>query len=90
MPCVRLEDRTRLHLCPTTAGPLLNRRDIKKQTKATTRVANPGLGTRMRAVTPVLREAMTDTLMTLGTSLTPNDMDDLRMKLIDSQPSART
>ena len=90
MPCVRLGDKTWLHRFPTTTGPLLNRRDIRKQTKATTHVANPGLGTRMRDVTVVLQEAMTDTLMTLGTSLTPNDMDDLRMKLIDSQPSAKT
>jgi len=44
----------------------------------------------MRDVTVVLREAMTDILMMHGTSSTPNIMDDLRMKLIDSQPSART
>ena len=89
MACIRLGDKTRLHRFPITAGPLLNRRGIRMQTKATTRVANPSLGTRMRAVTPVLREAMTDTLMTLGTPLTPNVMDDLQMKLIDSQPSAK-
>ena len=32
MPCVRSEDRTQLHLFPTTAGLLLNRRDIRRQT----------------------------------------------------------
>ena len=84
MACIRLGDKTQLHRFPIIVGPLLNRRDIRKQTKATTHVANPGLGTRMRAVTPVLREAMTDILMMLGTSLTPNIMDDLWMKLIDS------
>jgi len=85
-----LGDRTRLHLFLTTAGPLLNRRAIRKQIKTTTRVASPGLGTRMRAVMLVLREAMTDILTMYGTSSTPNVMDDLQMKLIDSQPSART
>jgi len=85
-----LGDRTRLHLFPTTAGPLLNRKAIRKQIKATTHVAGPGLGTRMRAVMLALREAMPDILMTHRTSSTQNVMDDLQMKLIDSQPSTRT
>jgi hypothetical protein len=85
-----LGDKTRLHLFPTTAGPLLNRRAIRKQIKATTRVTSPGLGTTMGAVMLVLREATTDILKTHGTSSTPNVMDDLRVKLIDSQPSAIT
>jgi hypothetical protein len=85
-----LEDRIRLHLFLTTTGPLLNRKAIRKQIKATTRVASLGLGSRMRAIMLVLREAMTDILMTHGTSSMPNVMDDPRMKLIDSQPSART
>jgi len=90
MPYDRLESRTRRHLFLTIAGLLLNRRDIRKQIKATTRVANLGLGTRMRAIMLTLQEAMADILMTHGTSSTPNVMDSLRMKLIDSQPSART
>jgi len=53
-------------------------------------MANPGLDSRMRVVMLVLQEALTDIPMTLGTSSTPDVMDDLRMKLIDSQPSART
>jgi len=89
MPCDKSEYRTRLHLFPTTAGLLLNRRGIRRRTKTTTHVANPGLDTKMRAITLVLREATTNTLMTHGTSSTPNDMVDLRMKLIDSQPLAR-
>ena len=87
---IRSGDRTWLHLFPTTAGLRLNRRATRKQIKATTHMASPGLGTRMRAVMLVLREAMIDILMTHGTSSTPNVMDDLWMKLIDSQPSART
>jgi len=69
---------------------MLNRKAARKQIKATTRVTSPGLGTRMGAVMLVLREAMTDILTMHATSSTPNVMDDLRMKLIDSQPSART
>ena len=90
MACIRLGDKTQLHRFPIIVGPLLNRRDIRKQTKATTRVANPSLGNKMRAAMLVLREAMTDILMTHGTISTPNVMDDMRMKLINSQPSART
>ena len=82
--------QNRLHLFPTTAGLPLNRRDTRKQIKATTHVANPRLGTKIKAIMLVLREAMTDTLMTHRTSSTPNAMDDLQMKLIDSQLSART
>ena len=82
--------QNRLHLFPTTAGLPLNRRDTRKQIKATTHVANPSLGTKIKAITLVLQEAMTDTLMTHGTSSTPNVKDDLQTKLIDSQPSART
>jgi len=37
MPYDRLESRTRRHLFLTIAGLLLNRRDIRKQIKATTR-----------------------------------------------------
>ena len=75
---------------PTTAGPLPNRKNIWRQTKATTRVANPVLDTRMKAIMLVLRKAMIDTLMMHETSSMPDVMDDLWMKLIDSQPSART
>ena len=72
-------DRTRLHLFPTTAGLLLNRKNIRRQTKATTHVANPGLDTRMKAIMLVLRKAMIDTLMMHGTSSMPDVMNDLRM-----------
>jgi len=75
MPYDRLESRTRRHLFLTTAELLLNRRDIRKQIKATTRVANLGLGTRRRAIMLTLREAMDDIPMTHGTSSTPNVMD---------------
>ena len=84
MPCIRLEDRTQLHLFPTTAGPLLNRRTARKQIKATTRVASPILGIKMRAVMLVLQEVTITILMTHRTSSTPSVMDDPRMKPIDS------
>jgi len=77
MPYDRSENRTRLHLFHTTAGLRLNRRDTRKQTKATTRVANPGVDTRMRAIMLVLQEALTDILMTLGISSMPDVTDDL-------------
>ena len=84
MPCVRLGDKTRLHLFPTTAGPLLNRRATRKRIKATNRVANPSLGIKTRAIVLVLQEVTAAILMLHGTSSTPNVMDGLRMKLTDS------
>ena len=90
MLCVRLGDKTRLHRFPTIAGPLLNKRDIRKQTKATTHVANPGLDTKMKTVTLVLQEIAIASPMTHEISSMPSVMDIMRMKLIDSQPSART
>jgi hypothetical protein len=77
MPCDRSENRTRLYLFHTTAGLLLNRRDTRRRTKATTHVAKPGLDTRMRAIMLVLQEPLTDILMTLGISSMPDVTDDL-------------
>ena len=84
MPSVRLEDRTQLHLFATAAGPLLNRRTARKQIKATTHVASPILGIKMRAVMLVLQEVTVTILMTHGTSSMPSVMDDPRMKPINS------
>jgi len=90
MPYVRWGDRTRLHPFPTIAEPPLNRRATRKQIKATTRVANPGLGIRMKVTMMVLREVTASTLMMHGTSSTPNVTVDLLMKPTVSWPSART
>ena len=54
------------------------------------RVASPGLGIKMRVTMLVLQEVTAAILLTHGTSSMPNVMDDLRMKLTDSRPSART
>ena len=90
MPCVRSGDRIRLHLLLTIVGPLLSKTAIRKQIKATTRVASLDLSSRMRAIMLVPQEAMTDIPTTHGTSSTPNVTNDLQMKLIDFRPLART
>jgi len=54
MPYIKLENKTRLHLFPTTVGLLPERRTTRKWTKATTHLASTGLGFKMRAITPVL------------------------------------
>jgi hypothetical protein len=84
-----LEDRTLLLLLPTTVGLLLDIRTTRKQIKTITPMASLSFGIKMRAITPVLREVTTATTMTRGISSTRNVMDALRMKPIDSQPSAR-
>jgi len=89
MPYIRLEDKTQLHLFPTTVGLLLDRRTSRKQIKAITCVASPGLGFKMRAITPVLQEIMTASRMTHVISSMPSIMDVIRMKLIGSQPSVK-
>ena len=89
MPYIRLEDKTQLHLFPTTVGLLLDRRTPRKQIKAITRVASPDPGFKMRAITPVLQEITIASPMTHEISSMPSVMDDIRMKLIDSWPSAK-